>query len=569
MSVEEIVQSPRRYDYSPPKRMEQSKHMADRALHMMGNSNAGSPGDWHSPTGNDRTHYWNHDRDQSETITVAQNGDQDDYDDTPPPGQVTDGTGTPPTRPGGPVIQIAKRKRNFSNRTKTGCMTCRSRKKKCDEGRPTCKYHAPVSHSPFTNLVTAGNNCQRGGFECQGYTTVRGVWPGKSNGSKGPIPLQAKDGQPGNPDLAYQNNEPHSAHPSSQHTTIPRQGITEGHGEVAPPQYAQAAEPRSRSSYPGQPWPPQQGHPPYNDQLPPLSELARNDTSKSDYPPTTAPVRDMSRPTSQHIPHPPPAPNPQSGHWHQPPPHPEYRQPYAPPPPPRIDTHQPPPPMRVQTSSYDYQKSGAKTFTVEEVERSRMLRHTRFNYFDPTLKNERQRCAEALARYNAACMLRSGVTEQEAQNMLMKVFDPSLDTTHSFLAPCKEKGHVGPGVKIEGPFKCTYGYNLRVRDSVFIGEGTRIDDSARVDIGARTWIGPNVTILTTDVSKDMVDRKGTESGCIAMPVTIAPEVVIGANAVIYPGVTLGHGSTVEAFAVVKEPLGDNQVQRAPVGPRLN
>jgi len=33
-----------------------------------------------------------------------------------------------------------KRKRNFSNRTKTGCMTCRRRKKKCDEAHPVCKF---------------------------------------------------------------------------------------------------------------------------------------------------------------------------------------------------------------------------------------------------------------------------------------------------------------------------------------------------------------------------------------------------------------------------------------------
>ena len=32
-----------------------------------------------------------------------------------------------------------KRKRVFSNRTKTGCMTCRRRKKKCDEQHPECK----------------------------------------------------------------------------------------------------------------------------------------------------------------------------------------------------------------------------------------------------------------------------------------------------------------------------------------------------------------------------------------------------------------------------------------------
>jgi hypothetical protein len=37
-----------------------------------------------------------------------------------------------------------KRKRNFSNRTKTGCMTCRRRKKKCDENRPECKLRCLV-----------------------------------------------------------------------------------------------------------------------------------------------------------------------------------------------------------------------------------------------------------------------------------------------------------------------------------------------------------------------------------------------------------------------------------------
>ena len=197
-----------------------------------------------------------------------------------------------------------------------------------------------------------------------------------------------------------------------------------------------------------------------------------------------------------------------------------------------------------------------------------MLRYTRFNYFDPTLKNERQRCTEAVSRYNNACAFRSGVSEQEAQAMLMKVFDPSLDTTHSFLAPCKGKGVLGPGVKIEAPFKCSYGYNIRIMDNVFVGEGTRIDDSARVEIGPRTWIGQNATILTTDVSKDMVDRKGTEGTCYAKPVTIASEVVIGAGAVIYPGITLARGATDEPFAIVRDSLSENTTQRALVGIRM-
>jgi hypothetical protein len=48
-----------------------------------------------------------------------------------------DGTPTG-SGPGNP-----KRKRVFSNRTKTGCLTCRRRKKKCDEGQPQCKSARP------------------------------------------------------------------------------------------------------------------------------------------------------------------------------------------------------------------------------------------------------------------------------------------------------------------------------------------------------------------------------------------------------------------------------------------
>jgi hypothetical protein len=54
-----------------------------------------------------------------------------------------------------------KRKRNFSNRTKTGCLTCRKRKKKCDEQKPECKFlprgleHQPGHPSMHLNGVLA------------------------------------------------------------------------------------------------------------------------------------------------------------------------------------------------------------------------------------------------------------------------------------------------------------------------------------------------------------------------------------------------------------------------------
>ena len=219
----------------------------------------------------------------------------------------------------------------------------------------------------------------------------------------------------------------------------------------------------------------------------------------------------------------------------------------------------------MSSSSYDLHKPGPKTFTTEEIERSRMLRNSRYNHFDPTLENDRRRCERALARYNSACAIDSGMDSEEVRTMLWKVFDPARDSTHKFDAPPREKGTLSHGVRIEAPFTCLYGYNLKVMDNVYIGRGTNIDDAGKVDIGARTWIGPNVTILTSDCSKDMVDRKGAAATWIARNVYIESEVVIGANAIIYPGVRLGRGSTVESGAIVKEPLGDNQVQSAADG----
>lgn len=67
----------------------------------------------------------------------------------------TSGEGSLPTysqeKPQAAVQVAPKRKRVFSNRTKTGCMTCRRRKKKCDEQHPACKFNP--SHHEFSLLA--------------------------------------------------------------------------------------------------------------------------------------------------------------------------------------------------------------------------------------------------------------------------------------------------------------------------------------------------------------------------------------------------------------------------------
>lgn len=63
-------------------------------------------------------------------------------------------------------------KRQFSRSTKTGCLTCRKRKKKCDEAKPKCQA------------------CSRGNFECAGYNDR--VPRSKAKGSKAPPAIQAR-----------------------------------------------------------------------------------------------------------------------------------------------------------------------------------------------------------------------------------------------------------------------------------------------------------------------------------------------------------------------------------------
>ena len=324
----------------------------------------------------------------------------------------------------------------------------------------------------------------------------------------------------------------------------------------------QSAESRGHGAYSGHSWPPQHGHAPYThrpvDHLPPFSEMA----SRPDVPPPTyshAPLgRDMSR-----IPPPQSAtqPTPQNTQWQThpgpaPPPQ-DYRPTYAPQ---RVETIVAQPYMAPRASTSGY-SAPTKSFGAADVERSKMLRRAPYKHLDATLENERQRCEEACKRYNDACTLRMGVSREATEDMLRKIFDPALDTSHRMVAQCvPKKGQLGPGVRIEAPFSCTYGYNISMYDNAFVGKGCEFDDAALIRIGARTWIGPNVTIFTADLaSKDLIDRRGTESEWIANHVNIGDEVVIGRNAVIYPGVTIGRGSTVEPGAVVKSSVGDNQI----------
>ena len=196
-------------------------------------------------------------------------------------------------------------------------------------------------------------------------------------------------------------------------------------------------------------------------------------------------------------------------------------------------------------------------FSSEDVERSRMNRGGPYNRLDPTLVDDRKRCRRALARYDAACKIDSGMDESQVRHMLEMVFDPTRDTSHKFKTMPERRGTLSHRVTVEAPFFCTYGYNLNIFDSVYVGENTSIDDAARVEIGARTVIGSNVKIITSEPCKDVSHRQGSDGRWTAKAVYVGTGCILGDNVIVYPDVRLGNNVVVEAGTIVNQSVPEH------------
>jgi len=143
----------RGYDYSPSKRAE-PQHVADRALRAMGNGEQNGTGHYpNGQPGDQNGHTWppharpiqphgsvNGSRPPTSDAQLAEALQRETHsqDDQSRNWEVHSSNGdSGPNQydqdsPNTITVAGPKRKRNFSNRTKTGCLTCRRRKKKCD-----------------------------------------------------------------------------------------------------------------------------------------------------------------------------------------------------------------------------------------------------------------------------------------------------------------------------------------------------------------------------------------------------------------------------------------------------
>ncbi|MEM8824413.1 MAG: sugar O-acetyltransferase, partial [Pseudomonadota bacterium] len=109
-------------------------------------------------------------------------------------------------------------------------------------------------------------------------------------------------------------------------------------------------------------------------------------------------------------------------------------------------------------------------------------------------------------------------------------------------------GSIGPGAFVEAPFHCSYGVNVVLGAGVYVNANCTLLDSARIEIGDRSMLGPGVQIYCADHHRDPIRRsEGIER---ARPVTIGCDVWVGGAAIVMPGVMVGDGAIIGAGAVV-------------------
>ncbi|WP_417277648.1 sugar O-acetyltransferase [Celeribacter sp.] len=146
---------------------------------------------------------------------------------------------------------------------------------------------------------------------------------------------------------------------------------------------------------------------------------------------------------------------------------------------------------------------------------------------DPEIDAHRTKVFDAVHRHNMALPSERGDIHPELRALL---------------------GAAPETARIEGQFHLLYGENLFLGDGTFLNVGCVVLDSARVEIGENTMIGPRTQIYCADHHRDPVLRGQLIER--ALPVTIGKDVWIGGAAIILPGVTIGDGAIVGAGSVV-------------------
>lgn len=171
-----------------------------------------------------------------------------------------------------------------------------------------------------------------------------------------------------------------------------------------------------------------------------------------------------------------------------------------------------------------------------KTEREKMTAGEPFYTNDPDLMEDKKN-----ARTLAECYNRTSEDESEYRREFL----------HKLFGKCGEKIFIKP------PFRCDYGYNIRLGENFFANFDCVFLDAAVITIGDNCMIGPQTNIYAVGHPINPTER--AKSIGLPSPVTIGNNVWIGGNVTILPGVTLGDNVVVGAGSVVTKSFPDNVV----------
>jgi maltose O-acetyltransferase len=168
-----------------------------------------------------------------------------------------------------------------------------------------------------------------------------------------------------------------------------------------------------------------------------------------------------------------------------------------------------------------------------KTERDKMLAGELYDALDPELVALRGRARDLCRELNAS----AEPDEARLRAILVELF-----------------GEGGDSVRMQPPFYCDYGSNIRLGERVFFNFNCVVLDVCEVRIGDFTLFGPGVQILTPMHPMDATPRRAQEFG---KPIEIGSDVWVGAGALILPGVRIGSRTVIGAGSVVTRDLPDD------------
>ncbi|CAM4404970.1 sugar O-acetyltransferase [Pseudoalteromonas ostreae] len=119
----------------------------------------------------------------------------------------------------------------------------------------------------------------------------------------------------------------------------------------------------------------------------------------------------------------------------------------------------------------------------------------------------------------------------------------------------------GEGVIIEAGFHCDYGSQFEIGDRTFININCTVLDApiseGAITIGSDCLIGPSVQLLAVSHAVNPIERLKKEN--FAAPITIGNNVWIGAGVIVLAGVSIGDNTVVGAGSVVTKNVAANTV----------